>query len=80
MDGEDGEEAAGAEEEEGGVGAEEGGVGELEEGAQEGRSDGLVRVGEAELVEVVDVREAEDDGREEDGARHGRPGQEHQGH
>lgn len=78
--GEDGEQAAGAQEQKGGVGAEEGGVGELEEGAQEARGHGLVRVREAELVEVVHVREPEDDGREEDGARHRRPRQEHQGH
>src|SRR3569833_1155667 len=74
----DGEEGAGAEEEEGGEGAEEGGVGELEEGAGEGDDDGDVSVGDAELVEMVDVGEAEEHGREEDGGADRGAGQEHQ--
>lgn len=56
----DGEQARGAQVDEGGVGAEEGRVAELEKGAGEGRWQRGVGVGDAELVEVVDVGEAED--------------------
>ena len=77
MHDEDGEQAAGAQEQEGRVRAEQGRVRELEERAQQSCDDGLVRVRHAELVEVVEVREPEDHRREEDGARHGGLGQEH---
>ena len=74
----DGGQAAGPEEEEGGVGPEQGRVGQLEDGAQDGRGDGDPRVRDAELVEVVDVRQPEDERREEDGPGHRCPGDEHQ--
>ena len=62
VDGADGQQRARADEDEGRVGAKEGGVDELEDGAEEGGLGGDLGVGEAELVEVVDVGEAEDDG------------------
>lgn len=68
VDGKGGEQAARAQEDEGGVGAEEGRVAELEDGAQQGRGEGHARVRDAELVQVVRVREAEDERGDEDGA------------
>lgn len=61
-----GGQGAGAQEEEGRVPAEDGGVGELHDGAEEGRGEGRVRVGEGVFVKVVDVRDAEVEGRQED--------------
>lgn len=67
MHGAHGGQRAGAHKQEGGVRAEQRRVAQLEGGAQQRGGGGHLRVGEAELVEVVHVREAEDDGREEDG-------------
>lgn len=75
----DGGEAGGAQEEEGGVPAEEGGVGELEEGARESGAEWRVRVREGVFVEVVDVRDAEVEGGEEDEAGGGDVREEVQG-
>jgi len=61
-----GVEGAGAEEEESGEPAEEGGVGELEEGEGDGLDPWGAGVGEFEFVEVVDVRDAEVEGGDED--------------
>jgi len=49
----------GAQEEESREPTENGGVGELDDGAEEGRGEGRVGVGEGVFVEVVDVRDAE---------------------
>ena len=79
MDDADGEEGAGAQIDKRGVGAEDGGEGQLEEGAQEGGGEGDARVGQAELIEVVDVGQAEDDGGEKNGLADGGLGDQHQG-
>lgn len=75
-----GEQAPRAQEDEGGVGAKEGRVAQLEDGAQERRGEGHARVGDAELVQVVDVREAEDERGDEDCAREGGARQDHERH
>lgn len=80
MDGHGGEQAPRAQKDKGGVGAEEGRVAELEGGAQQGGGQGHARVGDAELVQVVRVREPEDERRYEDGPRQGGARQHHQGH
>ena len=74
MHGKHGQQAAGADEDEGRVGTKKGGEAELEDGPQERGENGDARVLQPELVEVVDVREAEDDGRVEDGAGDGERG------
>ena len=66
VDEDDGVEGAGADVDEGGEPAEEGGIGELEEGAKEDGEEGCVGVGESEFVEVMDVGDAEVEGRDED--------------
>ena len=63
MDEDDAQQATRAQEEEGGVAAEQRGVGELQQRSQHGVHDGRARVRDAELVEVVRVRQPEDDGR-----------------
>lgn len=80
VDAKGGEQAARAQEDEGGVGAEEGRVAELENGAQQRRGEGHARVRDAELVQVVDVREPEDERGDEDGADERGARQDHQGH
>ena len=80
MDEDDGVEGGGADVDEGGEPAEEGGVGELEEGAEEDRGPGRVRVGEGELVEVVDVGDGEVERGDEGGGGGGDGGEEVQGH
>lgn len=75
----DGGQTGGAQEDEGGVPAEDGGVGELDEGAGESGSERGVRVCEAVLVEVVDVRDAEVEGGEEDDPAGGQVREEVQG-
>jgi len=55
--------------------AEERRVGELEEGDGEGGEEGRARVGEGELVEVVDVGDAEVEGGGEEGGEDGGGGE-----
>lgn len=71
--------AAGPQEQKRRVEAEERRVGELDERAYHGGQEGDVRVGEGELVEVVEVRDAEVERGEEDEVREGRPGEHVQG-
>lgn len=71
MDQDDGRQGAGAQEQEGSIPAKDGSVAELEEGAEEGGERGGVGVSEPELVEVVDVGDAEVQRGEEDDATWG---------
>lgn len=71
MDEDDGRQGAGAQVHKGSIPAEDGGVAELEEGAEKSGYHGGVGVGESELVEVVDMGDAEVERREEDDAARG---------
>lgn len=66
MDEHNGQQRPRPQKEEIGQGAKEGRVAKLDDGAGNGGHEGRFRVRDAELVEVVDVGEAEDDGGEED--------------
>jgi len=66
MDEDDGEQRASAQVEEVGVPAEDSRIGELDEGAEKGKQNRSVGVREAELVEVVNMRDAKVYWRNED--------------
>lgn len=78
--GKGGGQAPRAEEDERGVGAEEGRVAQLKDRAQQGGGEGHARVGDAELVQVVRVREAKDERGDEDCAGEGGARQDHERH
>lgn len=67
----DGRQGTGTQEEECCVPAENSCIGELDDGAEEGRGQRSVRVGQGVFVEVVDVRDAEVEGCQEDDLRWG---------
>lgn len=78
MDTKHSQEASRAQVEKRGVGAKQGGIAELEQRPQDGGGGGDARVGDAELVEVVDVGEAEDERGEEDGFGEGGTREDHE--
>lgn len=60
----------------GGVEAEDGGVAELEQGAEQGGQEARVRVRQAVLVQMMNVRDAEVERRQEDDVARGQQGEE----
>jgi hypothetical protein len=79
MDQDDSGQGAGAQVHKGSIPAEDGGVAELEEGAEKSGERRGVGVGESELVEVVDVGDAEVERGEEDDASWGDVGEDVEG-
>lgn len=80
MDEDHSKEGAVADIDEGGVDAKEICVGELKHRAGDGRNDRDVRVSDAELVEVMEVGQAKNQGREEDDIPKTRAGDEEERH